>query len=113
MRDGSKYVRRVTFQLFVPQTQLEYDLDQSLDRQTADYYYSAEDLYREEGEDANCLEVPVELFSELFANWGFLIIFVFIFLNVILAIVWPYITDSRLKSQKFYDDEILKILGIM
>ena len=45
-------------------------------------------------------------------NLIFLIIFVFIFLNVILAIVWPYITDSRLKSQKFYDDEILKILGI-
>lgn len=37
---------------------------------------------------------------------------IFIVLNIFLAIVWPIITDFRIKSKTFYSDEILKLIGI-
>ena len=36
----------------------------------------------------------------------------FILLNIILSLVWPVITEYRIKNKKFYDKEILKIIGI-
>jgi len=54
--------------MFVPLTELEYDIECSLMRQTVDYYYSKEQLYDNEGEDSPCLAVQVELFVDLLAN---------------------------------------------
>jgi len=60
--------KRITFKMYVPLKELDYDISNSLGTQDYDYYYSPEQLYENEGEDSECLEVPVELFVDLFSN---------------------------------------------
>jgi len=45
-------------------------------------------------------------------NLIFYLLVVFVVINILLAIVWPIITDFRVKSKTFYSDEILKLIGI-
>lgn len=39
-------------------------------------------------------------------------IVIFIFLNIILALLWPIINDFKIKNKTFYHNEILKIIDI-
>jgi hypothetical protein len=68
MRKPEEYIKKITFKMYVPVSELDYDISSSLGTQDYDYYYSPEQLYEYEGEDAECFEVEVELFTDLFAN---------------------------------------------
>lgn len=63
-----EYVQMITFQFYVPLSQVDYDISCSVGVINEDFYSTKEELYEHEGDDAECLEVPVILYEELFAN---------------------------------------------
>ena len=54
--------------MYTPLTQLEYDIECANGIHHALYYYTPADLREEEGYNSPCLQIPVELYDQLFAN---------------------------------------------
>ncbi len=68
MLDPEEYVRRDTFNFYVPLSQLDWDIQCSLGEINEDLYSTKQELYEYEGDESECLEVPVILYDGLFAN---------------------------------------------
>jgi hypothetical protein len=58
----------ITFKFYVPLSELDYDIQSSLGEINEDFYATKEELFEFEGDDAECLEVPVVLYEGLIAN---------------------------------------------
>jgi hypothetical protein len=68
MLEPEEYFRTITFQFYVPLSQLDYDIQCEIGTINEDFYSTREELFEFEGEDAECLEVPVILYPDLIAN---------------------------------------------
>lgn len=68
MQEPEEYVKMITFQFYVPLSQMDYDIQCEIGEINEDFYSTKEQLFEYEGDDAECLEVPVILYEGLFAN---------------------------------------------
>mgnify|MGYP001138040016 CR=1 FL=1 len=68
MLDPEDYIKIITFDFYVPLSELDYEIQSSLGVINEDFYSTKEELYEFEGEDAECLTVPVILYPDMIAN---------------------------------------------